>query len=131
VIDDMVTFNGSTCFFYYSKLTSFFILIVSESVEAVAAKLQDDVKKKYFYDNIDVVEQNHRCYGLNRIDVIAIRLYTTAMGFVVNEVLRNYSLYDMPISTAFLPYIYALINGLAKLGRNREMNEVHSMETLF
>ena len=95
------------------------------------AKLKEDINTKCFYDDIDAVEQKYQCYGLTRIDVIAIRLYTTAMGFVVNGVLRNYSLYDMPISTAFLPYIYALINGVIKLGRNKEVNEIHSMKTLF
>jgi hypothetical protein len=113
---------------FYSKLIPFFNLIVSESVEAFMAKLKNDVKTKHFYDNIDVVEQKYQCYGLNRIDVIAIRLYTTAVGFVVNEVLRNYSLHDMPISTAFLPYIYALINGLIKLDKNREVNEIHPIK---
>jgi len=65
------------------------------------------------------------------MDVIAIRLYTTAIAFVVNEALRNYSLYDMPIPTTYLPYIYALLNGLAKRDRDREINEVHPMKTLF
>jgi uncharacterized membrane protein len=65
------------------------------------------------------------------MDVIAIRLYTSAMAFVVNEALRNYSLYDMPIPTAFLPYIYALINGLAKLHIDIEINQVHPMKIQF
>ena len=90
------------------------------------------MNKDFFYDKIDDdMEQKYRCYGLNHIDIVAIHLYTTAMGFVVNEALRNYSLYDMPISTAFLPYIYALLNGLAKLDRVREINKVHPMKALF
>jgi hypothetical protein len=105
----------------------FFNLIISESVKAI----RGGASISHLYDDIETIKQEYRCYGLNHMDVIAIRLYTTAIAFVVNEALRNYSLYDMPIPTTFLPYIYALLNGLAKLDRDREINEVHPMKTLF
>ena len=107
-----------------------FILVISESAEAIRFKAHGK-PKSHLYDNIQTIKKEHQCYGLNDMDVIAIRLYTSAMAFVVNEALRNYSLYHMPIPTAFLPYIYALLNSLAKINRDIEMDEVHSMKKLF
>ena len=67
---------------------------------------------------------------MSHMDVIAIRLYTTAMAFVVNDALRDYSFRGIPVPSDFLPYIFALLNGLAKIGGDQEMDEVHSMKTL-
>jgi hypothetical protein len=123
MVDNMTVFKGST--FFSPKLMSFFILIVSESVEAIRSKVHGE-PKNHLYDNIETIKKEYRCFGLNHMDVIAIRLYTTAIAYVVNEALRNYSLHQMPVPTAFLPYIYALLNSLAKINGDREMNEVHS-----
>jgi hypothetical protein len=109
---------------------SFINLIISESVKAIRAQ-SSRTSINHLYDDISAIEKEYRCYQLNHIDVIAIRLYTSAMAFVVNEALRNYSLYDMTVPTTFLPYIYALINGLAKLDKDRQMNEVYRMKRLF
>ena len=128
VIDNHTEFTGSV--FCSQKVQSFFDLIISESVRAIMSQIPYK-PKNHLNDDIEKIVQENRCYELNEIDVMAIRLYTSAMAFVVNQALRNYSLYDMPIPTDFLPYIYALINGLVKIYKDRESNEVHSIKTVF
>lgn len=127
-INNQTEFIGST--FFPSKLTDFFERIISESVEAIRLKVHGDTKS-HLYDDVAKIKDEYRAYGLNHIDVIAIRLYTTAVAYVVNEALRNYSLYHMPIPDKFLPYIYALLNALAKIDSDRIINEVQPMKTLF
>jgi len=127
-INNETEFIGST--FFLLKLTDFFSRIILESVQAIRVKIHGDTKS-HLYDDVAKIKDEYRAYGLNYIDVIAIRLYTTAVAYVVNEALRNYSLYHMPIPDTFLPYIYALLNGLAKLDRDRIINEVQSVKTLF
>ena len=127
-INNETEFIGST--FFLPKLTAIFDRIISESVQAIRLKIHGNTKS-HLYDDVAKIKDEYRAYGLNHIDVIAIRLYTTAIAYVVNEALRNYSLYDMPIPDNFLPYIYALLNALAKVDSNRIINEVQSVEILF
>ncbi|CAF1292510.1 unnamed protein product [Adineta ricciae] len=79
--------------------------------------------RSHLSDNIESLKKDYTAYDLNDIDILAIRLYTTAISYVVNEALRNYSLYDTPVPPIYQPYIYALLNAFVKLDRDRVMNE--------
>ena len=105
---------------------SFVIFLVSESVVAIRNKIRGKTTS-HLYDDVERIKEAYQSYRLSHIDVIAIRLYTTAVAYVVNEALRNYTLHHMPISPAFLPYIYALLNGLAKIYTYSDIDEVQSM----
>lgn len=122
IINNEAQFIGST-FSLLSTLIDVFGCIISESVQAIQLKINGRTKS-YLYDDVSRIKDEYRVYGLNHIDIIAIRLYTTAIAYVVNEALRNYSLHHMPISDNFLPYIYALLNAFTKLDRDRAINEV-------
>ncbi|UJR16712.1 hypothetical protein I4U23_003612 [Adineta vaga] len=94
--------------------------------KASAEAIRSDSKIRsrcHLYDDVDSLVRDFRAYELNRLDVLAIRLYTTAISYVVNEALRNYSFFGIPIPTTYIPYIYALLNALAKLDSNRLTNE--------
>jgi hypothetical protein len=121
IINNKTAFQGSTLLPYNRSLL--FILVVSESVDAIRSHI-NGTKRNHFYDNVDQVKEEYRCYQLTHIDVIAIRLYTTAMAYVVNRALRDYSSHGIPVPTDFLPYIYAFLNALAKLDIDAAMNEV-------
>ena len=105
------------------------MLVVSESVEAIRSRAQSKMKN-YSHDNVEALKEQFKCNGLSHIEVIAIRLYTTAISYAVNRALRDYSVHDIPVPTDFLPYIYALLNGLAKITGNQVMDNVHWMKTL-
>lgn len=128
-ITNETEFSGST--FFLLKLTDFFGRIISESVYAIQDQIRGKPKARVNNDDVTKLQVEFRAYDLSFIEVKAIRLYTTAVAYVVNEALRNFSLHHMPVPNDFLPYIYTLLNALAKLDSTRMINEVQSVKTLF